>query len=165
MRTYTSWLSTGLIALAAASPSCWAADAAAAIRAGSAAWFSAANAGKTDAVVALYATDAIVMPPGSKPLRGHAAIKPYVANEIPGTVASGITLVLDSGSDAGVQGNTGWHAGTYSVKDKSGATIDTGAFMEIWRKTGGAWHIYRDTWNSSTPAPAPAETPLAESGK
>jgi ketosteroid isomerase-like protein len=156
MRTLTSWISTGLIALAAATPTCWAADDTAAIRTGTAAWFTAANAGKTDAVVALYAADAVVMPPGSKPLRGHAAIKPYIAKEITGPVASGITLVLDDGSDAGVQGNTGWHAGTYTVKDKSGAAVDTGAFMEIWRKTGGAWHLYRDTWNSSTPAPAEA---------
>jgi ketosteroid isomerase-like protein len=159
MRTLISWITTGLVALVAAVPTCWAADDAAAIRAGTAAWFTAANAGKTDAVVAVYAADAIVMPPGSKPLRGHAAIKPYIAKEITGAVPSGITLVMDGGSDVGVQGNTAWHAGTYTVRDKSGTTVDTGAFMEIWRKTGGAWRIHRDTWNSSTPAPA--EAPVA----
>lgn len=163
MRTLTSWAAIGLIAFGGAVPACWAATDATVIRAGTAAWFTAANQGQTDAVVALYTPDAVLMPPGSKPLRGHAAIRPYIAKELVGTARSGIVLVLDGGSEVGVQGHTGWHAGTYTVKDTSGAAIDSGAFMEIWRNTRGTWRIHRDTWNSSTPAPA--ETPDAAPSK
>ncbi|HQR11663.1 MAG TPA: DUF4440 domain-containing protein [Casimicrobiaceae bacterium] len=131
-------------------------DAAATIRAGTAAWVKAFNAGNVDGVVATYAEDAVVMPPGSPMLRGHAAIKPVLAREIAGAQAGGVTFVMGNVNDVAVFGDTAWHSGTFSVTNKSGAVVDTGKYMEIWSKKGGKWHISRDIWNSDTPPPAPA---------
>ncbi len=131
-------------------------DAAATIRAGTAAWAKAFNAGDVDAVVATYTEDAVVMPPGSPLLRGIAAIRPALAKEIAGAQAGGVTFVMGSVNDVAVFGDTAWHSGTFSVTNKSGAVVDTGKYMEIWRRKGGKWHISRDIWNSDTPPPAPS---------
>ena len=45
------------------------------IRAGSAAWTEALNAGELDALVAVYAEDAHVLPPNAAPARGHDAVR------------------------------------------------------------------------------------------
>jgi uncharacterized protein (TIGR02246 family) len=145
----------GLIVFTAVAPMAVAADDAAAIQAVTAAWVKGYNAGNTDAIVALYAEDAVVMPPGAPPLRGHAAIRQYLVKDIAGSQAAGITLVLGSVNDVGVSGNLAWHSGTYSVTNKSGATIDTGKYLEARRKVGGKWQIIRDIWNSDTPSAAP----------
>ncbi len=140
-----------------------AADDAATIRAGTVTWVKGFNAGNVDAVVANYADDAVVMPPGSPMLRGHAAIKPVIAKEIAGAQAGGVLFVLGSVNDVAVFGDTAWHSGTFSVNTKAGATVDTGKYMEIWHKKGGKWQIARDIWNSDTPPPAPAPAPAAAS--
>ena len=161
IRKTFAWLAAMLVACAASAPAAWAADDAATIRAGTAAWVKAFNAGNTDGVLAQYTQDAVVMPPGSPLLRGHAAIKAYLAKEIAGAQAGGVKFAFGDVNDVGVKGDTAWHAGTYAITDKGGATLDTGGYMEVWRKSGGKWHIIRDIWNSSTPPPAPAPAPAA----
>jgi len=57
-------------------------------------------------------------------------------------------------------GDLGWVSGTYSVVDASGATVDTGKYLSVHRRTNDKWLDIRDSWNSDTapaPAPAPAE--------
>ncbi len=76
---------TGIAPIAAAAN-----DAAATIRANTAAWVKAYNAGNADAIVPLYAEDAVVMPPGAASLRGHAAIKEFLVKDIAGAKAAGV---------------------------------------------------------------------------
>jgi uncharacterized protein (TIGR02246 family) len=156
-----AFLAAGLVWFAAAAPMAMAAGDAATIRAGSEACIKAYNAGDADAAAALYAQDAIVMPPGAPPARGRPAIKAFLVKDIAGAQAGGVTVVMGSTNDVGVKGDVAWHAGTYSVTNKTGATVDGGAYMEAWRKKGGKWQIIRDTWNSSTPPPAPTAAPAA----
>jgi uncharacterized protein (TIGR02246 family) len=152
----------GLLACTAIAPTALAADnVAATLRANTAAWATAYNAGNADAVVALYADDAVVMPPGAPMARGHAAIKQALVKDIAGAQAAGVTLVISAGDEAGTTGNLAWHSGTYSVTDKAGKTVDTGKYMDVSRKMGGKWRIIRDIWNSDTPPPAPAPAPSA----
>jgi uncharacterized protein (TIGR02246 family) len=152
-----------VLGLLAAAPFASAADDAATIRAGTEGWIKAHNAGNADAIAAMYAEDAVVMPPGAPVTRGRAAIKQFIVKDIADARAAGITLVLAKESDVAVKGDLAWHAGTYTVKDKAGATVDSGGYMEIWRKAGGKWLIIRDIWNSSTPPGAPAAAPAAAS--
>jgi uncharacterized protein (TIGR02246 family) len=42
-----------------------------------AAWYAAFNAGDAKAVAALYAADAVIVPPGVQPIRGRAAIEAH----------------------------------------------------------------------------------------
>ncbi len=134
-------------------------DAAATIRANTAAWIKAYNAGNADAIVPLYAEDAVIMPPGAPLARGHAAIKQFLVKDIAGAQAAGVALVLTGKDDVGISGDLAWHSGTYSVTDKAGKTVDTGKYMDVSRKTGGKWHMIRDIWNSDAPPPAPAAAP------
>ena len=149
-----------LFCLAGAAPMALAADDAATIRAGTEAWVKAYNSGNVDVIVNSYAADAIVMPPGAPAAKGHAAIKAFAAKDVAGAKAAGVTLVLTAPNDVKVHGDMAWHAGQYVVKDKAGATVDSGGYMEAWEKKGGKWHIVRDIWNSSTP-PAPPPAPAA----
>ena len=150
------FLAAAMLGLAMSAPIAMAADDAARIRAGTEAWIKAYNAGNADAITPLYAENAVVMPPGARLARGRAAIKQFLVKDIAGAQSAGVVLVLGSENDVAVKGDIAWHAGTYSVKDKAGATVDAGGYMEVWRKAGGKWLIIRDIWNSSTPPPAPA---------
>jgi uncharacterized protein (TIGR02246 family) len=162
-----AFVAFAMLGLLLSSPSAMAADDAGAIRAGTDAWIKAYNAGNADAIVAMYAEDAVIMPPGAAPARGRAAIKQFLVKDIADSKAAGITLVLTKENDVGVKGDVAWHAGTYTVANKAGATVDSGGYMEVWRKAGGKWHIVRDIWNSSTPPPtaAPAPAPAAPAKK
>jgi ketosteroid isomerase-like protein len=51
-------------------------------------------------------------------------------------------------------GDTAHEVGTWAVKGADGAAVDTGRYIVIWKKEGGAWRLHRDIWNSSTPPPA-----------
>ena len=124
-------------------------------RAGTAEWVAAYNAGDVDRIVALYAEDAIVMPPDAPPASGHAAIRAFMTKDIASTKAAGVTL-SDVNSSAGASGDVGWHAGTFAVLDADGKTVGTGKYSEIWQKVKGKWVIIRDIWNNDAPAPAPA---------
>ena len=156
-------LAAGMIAFAAAAPAAWAADdPALMIRAGTADWVKAYDAGDVEAVVAQYADDAVVMPPGAAAVKGHAAIREYLAKDIAGAKAAGLVFVLGRVNDIGVSGNMAWHSGDFMVTNKSGATVDTGKYLEVWRKAGGKWRILRDIWNSDGPTRAPAPSAPAK---
>lgn len=150
----------GLVFLTAMAPLAVAADdpSAATIRAGTEAWVKLFNGGKAAPMLALYAEDAVVMAPGAPSARGHPAIKPVLEKEIAGAKAGGLTFALGSENEVGVSGDLAWHSGTYLVKNKAGATVQTGKYLEVWRKAGGKWRIIRDAWNSDGPAAAPAPT-------
>jgi ketosteroid isomerase-like protein len=154
-------LAAGLVLVAAMMPFAAVADDAATIRAGTEMWVKLFNAGNAGALVSLYAEDAVVMPPGAPSARGHAAIKPLLAKEVAGAKAGGVVFVLGTENEVGVAGDLAWHSGTYLVKNKAGATVDTGKYLETWRKAGGKWRVIRDIWNSDGQAAAPAPTPAA----
>jgi ketosteroid isomerase-like protein len=61
-----------------------------------------------------------------------------------------------------VAGDFAFRSGTYTIKDKSGATADSCKYLQVWRKSGGKWQIVRDMWNSDTlPLFAPDPPPGA----
>ena len=67
---------------------------------------------------------------------------------------SGVTFSVDPKSDVGTSGDLAWESGTYAVKAKSGASVEIGKYLTVYKKSGGKWLIIRDTWNSDAP-PAP----------
>jgi uncharacterized protein (TIGR02246 family) len=140
-------------------PPASAADESARIRAGTDAWVKSFNAGNAGAVVALYAEDAVVMPPGVPMARGTAAIKEMLAKEIAGAKKGGVTFVLMTEDEVGMSGDLAWHSGTYRATDKAGKVVDSGKYLETWHKANGKWRIIRDMWNSDGPVAAPAPTP------
>jgi uncharacterized protein (TIGR02246 family) len=163
-----AWLAAGIVALAgfmagvarAAAPA--SADEAA-VRAQSASWEKAYNGGDAKAVAALYAEDALLLPPGAPPVKGRAAIQKYFTKDIADSRAAGAVFVVNPKTDVGVSGDQGWESGTYQVTVK-GAVVETGKFLSVSRKKDGKWLYIRDTWNSDAP-PAPVTSPQAPAPK
>lgn len=150
---------TALFALTACSPKAPdTAAGAATLKADAPAWFTNYNAGDADGVAALYAEDGVILAPGAPAVVGRAAIRDYLASDIAKTKAAGITLKNDDVTDAGVAGDMGWITGTFSATDASGAMVDKGKYVTIFRRADGKWPIIRDTWNSDMP-PAAAAAP------
>jgi ketosteroid isomerase-like protein len=126
----------------------WAADESPRIRAGTKLWVESFNSGNAGAAAALYAEDAVLMPPGAPSARGTVAIKEVIAKEIAGAKKGGVTFTLGTGDEVGISGDLAWHSGAYFVMDKSGKTVDQGKYLETWHKVSGKWRIIRDIWNS-----------------
>ena len=160
----TSRLAVGIVALVgsmtglayAASPA--SADEVA-IRAQTTSWGKAYNGCDAKAVAALYAEDALLLPPGASGVSGRAAILRYFTKDIADSKAAGAVFALDPKTDVGVSGNMGWGSGMYKVTVK-GAVVETGKFLSVSRKKDGKWLYIRDTWNADAP-PAPAQAPAA----
>jgi uncharacterized protein (TIGR02246 family) len=115
------------------------------------AWFKAYNAGDANSIVALYAEDAVVNPPGAPPARGQAAIREYFMKDVAASNAAGMALTAGSTTDAGVTGDLGWEWGTFTMTDKSGTTVDRGKYVTVYARKDGKWLIIRDIWNSDGP--------------
>jgi len=120
---------------------------------GTKAWVNAYNAGDADKIVALYADDGVVMPPDALLVTGHEALRKYLVADIASSKAGGVSFALGEES-TGIAGNLGWHSGTFKVNGSGGATVGTGKYLEVWRKTDGKWLMIRDIWNNDAPAAA-----------
>jgi len=162
-----SWVTVGVVALAVSMGGfAHAASAASAdenaIRAQTTNWLKAYNANDAKAAAALYAEDALLLPPGAPGVRGRAAILEFLTKDMAGSKAAGAVFAVDPKTDVGVSGNMGWESGTYKVTVK-GAVVETGKFLSVSRKKDGKWVYIRDTWNADAPpaAAAPPAPPKA----
>jgi ketosteroid isomerase-like protein len=113
------------------------------------AWEQAFNAGDASKVAAIYTEDARLLAPNAKVSQGRATVEEAFAQMI----ATGHKITLDS-TEAMAAGDLGYSIGTYEEKDKDGAVVDSGKYVEIFRRVGGEWQISNDIWNSDQPAAA-----------
>ena len=162
-----SWVAGAVAMLSATMGFAHAAESAdeSAIRTVNVEWEKAYNGGDAKAVTALYADDAVLLPPGAPSARGKAAILAFYTKDIADTKAQGAELVLacdpgdrspapcKSQTDVAVSGDMGWEVGYMKVLVK-GVVVDTGKWVSVMRKKDGKWQLFRDTWNMDTP-PAP----------
>ena len=125
------------------------------IRASAPAWADAYNAGDAEKLAAMYWDDAILQPPGAPAATGRAAIQDFLAADSAATKAAGLTMNIPEAGAVGLSGDLAYEAGSYSVTDASGATVDTGKYIGVFQERDGKWLYIRDTWNSDNP-PAPA---------
>jgi len=162
MRTLRLALVVGtVIALSACAPAAPAApppvDTAAeeaTLKAMTAAWLDAYNAGDVEKIVAMYTEDAVLMPPHAAVANGHAGIRSFLTADTAAAKAAGVKLIPGAAT-AGVLGDMGWESGAYTIADASGATVDSGSYLSVARKSNGKWLLIRDTYNSDRPLPAP----------
>lgn len=122
-------------------------------------WESAFNAGDIESLVALYTDDARVLPPGAPAAQGADAVRASFEEMI----QSGLKLRLET-VEAVSSGDIAYRVGTYVLQTEDGTTVETGKYIDTWRKEGGSWKTSNDIWNSDAPpAPAPAlEAPATE---
>jgi len=111
-----------------------------------AAWEAAWNAGDIDALAALYAGDAVALPPGGEPVEGREAILSYwraQKEESPGATSQLETVEVHALDDVVLE------RGGFVVEDADGGHLDHGKYMVVWKRTEDGWKIARDIWNSS----------------
>ncbi len=115
----------------------------------------AMNASNTDALIALYAEDGVLMPPYTHSVVGKAAVREaYVAGSkvfalhVKSNIAEGVQMAPDW---AFVRTNS---AGTMKI-NATGATSDE-ANQELFilrKEAGGEWKIARYSFSSTNPPP------------
>jgi uncharacterized protein (TIGR02246 family) len=106
-------------------------------------YVAASNQGDASGLAALYADDAVLLPPDHEPIRGRAAIRAF----------------WDQGTDEGLEvsnlaieadGNLGWLVGRYRLPATDEEPADSGKYvMCLKRQTDGSWKLTADIWNRS----------------
>lgn len=122
----------------------------AAIRAAGTSKDDAYNVGNADVMASVYEEDAIIMPPSWRAAKGHGEIRKFLQDYFAQLAGGGYTTVVARAVEIGVSGNFGFRSGTYLIINTSGATMDSGKWLEIWSKSDGQWRISKDIWNSDT---------------
>ena len=117
------------------------------IEAANAAFSAAAAKGDGAALAGLYAADGQVMPAGSEPIRGTAAIQKFWQ----GALDSGIAGVELKTMEVFDQGATATEVGQYELHDKAGKVLDHSKYVVVWRHEGGKWKLLRDMFSSNVP--------------
>lgn len=137
----------------AAAPAGLSAQDEAAVRAVDAEWARAAAAGDGNAIAALYATDATILPPTELLRQGEAAKKYWVdfTNGFSGPIELTTTAVEG-------RGDLAYAVGTYRMSvtpKKAGAKplpTEEGKYVEVLKKQAdGSWKLVYDIWNTNAP--------------
>ena len=120
------------------------------------------NAKDWKGAAALYAEDAIVLPPNQAAVQGRAAIQASLEGFPPFSNFQVQTLEIEGRGDLAYERGTN----SLTVTPAGAAPIeDRGKYVAIWRKQAdGSWKILRDIWNSDLPLPVP-EKPAAPAKK
>lgn len=114
-------------------------------------WAEAFNAGDAAGVAALYADDAIRMPPEGEFQRGAAEIAADVENY------AGVSIELRAYGGM-VDGKSGSQWGSFKLMGtaEDGTAVEfSGRWMNALVKTADGWKIYRDIWNYGPSGVAP----------
>ena len=130
------------------------ADDEAAIRTGVENIMAAANRGDWDAWTDTYAENAVLMPPNSRPVIGHEAIRELL-DQLPPTSDWAYDVI-----DLDGRGDLAFVRGTYTTRlSLPGSEVPltlNGSSIYIWRQqTDDSWKVEREIWHSDDPPPAP----------
>jgi len=105
--------------------------------------------GDAATVASVYATDAVVMPPGAPPAKGRTAIQKFWQ----GAMDSGVGNISLHTGQVGSSGTLAYEQGEFAldVRGKDGTTKHlVGKYIVVWKRTReGQWQLYRDIWNES----------------
>ncbi len=112
-------------------------------------WVERYAANDAAGVAALYTEDAQLLPPDMEVVSGRAAIQEFLAKTNPPggpqfEIATIETLVF---------GDYAHRQGSFTIKDPGGAALESGKFIELWKRSGGRWLIHRDMWSFNAPPP------------
>ena len=123
-----------------------------AVEAANATFAAAYNKGDAAAVAALYAEDAVVLPPDAARANGRAEIESFWK----GTIAAGVSDLELKTLDVTEAGDFAFETGEANLSvpaaggGKAPASIK---YVVVWKKSGdGAWQLLRDIWNANPAA-------------
>ena len=104
------------------------------------------DAGDAAAVAALYADDAVILPPGPEMMKGKSAIQKFWkgAAEQLGNGKLTTVDVKPLGSERAQE------IGTFTFRTKGSQPQEiTGKYVVVWEKVGGEWKLATDIWNTN----------------
>jgi len=113
-------------------------------------WARHWNAGDLDGVAAVYADDAVYLPPHHEAVHGREAIREYL--KVP--LSHGVTDLAFDVTYIKQQGPIAWDVGTYRMtipQNEETKREDHGKYLTVWRRTGERWLIAADAWSSDLP--------------
>lgn len=114
-------------------------------------WARHWNAGDLDGVAAVYAEDAVYLPPHHEAVHGRGAIREYLKAPLGHGVsdlAFHVTFIKQQGAIA-------WDVGTYRMtipQNEETKREDHGKYLTVWRRVRERWLIAADAWSSDVPA-------------
>jgi len=114
-------------------------------------WAKHWNAQELDRLVAIYAPDAVYLPPHHAAVHGRDAIREYLK----GPLAHGVTDLSFEVTYIKHEGHLAYDVGRYAmtVPQDGGRKQDRGKYLTVWRRqTDGHWLIAADAWSSDLPA-------------
>ena len=119
-------------------------------------WRKAITANDLNAIIALYAEDAVMWLPDTPEAKGREDIRKSYAGLLAANTVTGATL---SNTHYQTSGNlsVGWGNFTLTLSPKGGGNPVTlsGRFSVIARKAGGKWVYVVDHASAERPAPTP----------
>jgi ketosteroid isomerase-like protein len=98
-------------------------------------------------LAALYAKDAMVMPPNSDFVKSDG-----IGNFWKGAFDAGVKKVSLETVDVQSSGEIATETGKFTLYDANDKVIDSGKYLVLWKNEDGKWKLFRDIWNSSSPA-------------
>ncbi len=108
-------------------------------------YVEASRSGNAHALADLYAADATLLPPASEAVEGRDAIEDYWTDGLESGLEVESTRIEASG-------DVGYTIGRWSLPATDTESADSGKLVLCWKRTGGAWRLTTDIWNSSTSA-------------
>jgi len=114
-------------------------------------WARHWNAGQLEGVVAVYAEDAVYLPPHHEAVHGREAIREYLKTPL----GHGVSDLAFDVTYIKQQGPIAWDVGIYRMtisKNDGPKREDHGKYLTVWRRAGKNWLIVADAWSSDLPA-------------
>ena len=106
-------------------------------------------------VAALYAADAVLMPPDAPAVKGRSAIQQDQARSFKESPEAELTITPVSSETSG---DLGYIQGEFVFKDRN--LHMKGKYVEVWKRVNGEWKILYDIYNSNErPVPPKPPTP------
>jgi uncharacterized protein (TIGR02246 family) len=110
---------------------------------------AALNAGDAAKAAALYAEDAVVIPPGEAMVRGRANIEAYWKSAIEAGAGNATVETIDAQSS----GSLGYEIGSFTLTSKGpdGKPVkESGRYIELLKKgPDGRWYSTAGIWNEA----------------
>jgi ketosteroid isomerase-like protein len=127
------------------------------------AWTKAMQANDVDAVMKLYAADAVAWFPNEKEARGEAAIRAAYEGMLSANTVVAVSISDTGHRDMG-QTSAGWGRFSLTLQPKAGGDpiVMTGRFTEVAEQQDGQWVYIVDHASAEPAAMQPA---MAEDGK
>jgi ketosteroid isomerase-like protein len=99
-------------------------------------------------VATFYAKDAKVLPPNSEMIESNDEIGKFWK----GVFDAGVKKFSLTALTVESLGNSAVETGKFVIYDANDKQIDAGKYLVFWKKEKDGWKLFRDIWNTSSPA-------------